>query len=295
MYGGLWMKANREFKSDVFSMLMENRAYALDVYNALNGTEYQDENLIEIVTLRKGISLTVRNDASFVIDFWYNLYEHQSTYSPNVPVRCCIYYAKNMTELLQNYDLYGHRLVKIPTPHFVVFYNGSENRPDKEILKLSDAFVNQTAEPELELKVTVYNINEGHNPEIMCGSKILSGYMYFVDKVRYNIDVEKMELGDAIEAAIEDCIRRGIMSDFFRTRRNEVMKVMTMDYTWERREEIIRREERAEGREEGREEGLRGMVKIYTDELHLTAEEIAVKMGLNVDKVKEMIKKNETP
>jgi predicted transposase YdaD len=119
--------------------------------------------------------------------------------------------------------------------------------------------------------------------------------MYFVDKVRYNIDVEKMELGDAIEAAIEDCIRRGIMSDFFRTRRNEVMKVMTMDYTWERREEIIRREERAEGREEGREEGLRGMVKIYTDELHLTAEEIAVKMGLNVDKVKEMIKKNETP
>jgi hypothetical protein len=286
---------------------MENKAYALDVYNALNGTEYQDENLIEIVTLRRGISLTVRNDASFVIDFWYNLYEHQSTYSPNVPIRCCIYFAKNMTELLQNYDLYGHKLVKIPTPHFVVFYNGSENRPDKEILKLSDAFVNQTAEPELELKVTVYNINEGHNPDIMRGSKILSGYMYFVDKVRYNIDVEKMELGDAIEAAIEDCISRGIMSDFFRTRRNEVMKVMTMDYTWERREEIIRREEREEGigegiklgREEGIGEGIKlgreeGMVKIYTDELHLTAEEIAVKMGLNVDKVKEMIKKNET-
>jgi hypothetical protein len=91
------MKANREFKSDVFSMLMENKAYVLEVYNALNGTDYQDDNLIEIVTLRKGISLTVRNDASFVIDFWYNLYEHQSTYCPNIPIRCCIYYSKNMT------------------------------------------------------------------------------------------------------------------------------------------------------------------------------------------------------
>jgi hypothetical protein len=73
------MKANREYKSDVFSMIMENKVYALDVYNALNGTDYKDENLIETVTLKNGISLTVRNDASFVIDFWYNLYEHQCT------------------------------------------------------------------------------------------------------------------------------------------------------------------------------------------------------------------------
>jgi hypothetical protein len=64
-----------------------------------------------------------------------------------------------MTDILKDNDLYGRKLVKVPTPHFVVFYNGKETRPEKEILRLSDAFIHHTEEPELELKVTVYNIN----------------------------------------------------------------------------------------------------------------------------------------
>jgi hypothetical protein len=280
------MGENREYKSDVFGMLMEYKANALEVYNALNGTHYEDENLVEIVTLQKGISLTIRNDASFVVDFWYNLYEHQSTYSPNVPIRCCIYYVKNMMEMLKDRDLYGRNLVKMPTPHFVVFYNGKEKRPEREVFKLSDAFVHKTDDPELELKVTVYNINEGYNPDIMRGSKILSGYMYFVDMVRSN--AERMELADAIETAIDDCISKGILTEFFKTRRNEVMKVMTMDYTWERREEIIRREEREEGRKEGREEG---MIIAYIS-LGLSAEEIAAKLGMKKEDVEKIIDEN---
>jgi hypothetical protein len=154
------------------------------------------------------------------------------------------------------------------------------------VFKLSDAFVHKTDDPELELKVTVYNINEGYNPEIMRDSKILSGYMYFVDTVRNN--AERMELADAIETAIDDCISKGILTEFFKTRRNEVMKVMTMDYTWERREEIIRREEREEGREEGRKEG---MIIAYIS-LGLSAEEIAAKLGMEKEDVEKIINEN---
>ena len=34
------MRKNREYKSDVFSMLMESKENALEVYNALKDSEY---------------------------------------------------------------------------------------------------------------------------------------------------------------------------------------------------------------------------------------------------------------
>ena len=87
------MGGNREYKSDVFSMLMEDKKNALQVYNALNGTKYENPNEVEIVTLDRGISLTVRNDASFVLDSNLSIYEHQSTVCPNMPIRSLIYFS----------------------------------------------------------------------------------------------------------------------------------------------------------------------------------------------------------
>ena len=67
---------SREYKSDVFSMLMENKTYALEVYNALNDTDYTDPEVVEVVDLDKGVSLSMRNDASFIVDMSINFYEH---------------------------------------------------------------------------------------------------------------------------------------------------------------------------------------------------------------------------
>lgn len=136
------MAGNREYKSDVFSMLMQDKRRALELYNAINNTEYDNPNDVEMVTLDGGISLSVRNDASFVVGDSLSIYEHQSTVCPNMALRSLIYFVavikehisgrhngssdndENSTVGRDGRNLYGKSLVKIPTPKFVVFYNG---------------------------------------------------------------------------------------------------------------------------------------------------------------------------
>ena len=132
------MKGNREYKSDVFSMLMEDPKNALELYNAMNGSSYTDPDLVEINTLDKGISLTVRNDSSFVLDLHLSIYEHQSSVCPNMPIRSLIYFSNILEGMIKGSNIYGRRLVKIPTPHFAVFYNGDEEQPEVYEQRLSD-------------------------------------------------------------------------------------------------------------------------------------------------------------
>ena len=258
------MKENREYKSDVFSMLMEDKAYALEVYNALNGSDYTDPEEVELVQLEKGVSLSIRNDASYIIDMNFNFYEHQSTYNRNMPLRSMIYFVNALDDWLKEneHDLFSRKRIMIPTPHFVVFYNGTEKRPEYEEMRLSQSFYHQMAEPEIELVCKAYNINPQNNQELKSKSTVLNGYTYFVEKVR-DYQKKKMSLREAIDAAIEDCIQNHILEDFFRNRKDEVRKVTHLDYTWEKREKLIRKEEYedgkaagiAEGRSEGRSEG----------------------------------------
>ena len=226
--------------------------------------------LITIMRLENGISLSVRNDASFFISNYLNLYEHQSTYSPNAPLRFLIYLTNLLKTTIRKRDLYSRKCVQIATPHFAVFYNGTEKRPEKEVLKLSDAFINRTDTPEIELTVTVYNINPNNNTQLLEKSEVLRGYMIFVNRVRENLEHQKKiaqnapeydeaayeeELEVAINEAIDYCVKHHIMEEFFRENRNEVTKSMVLDYTWERREELIRAEEYEDGKREGLEIG----------------------------------------
>ena len=149
------MRKNREYKSDVFSMLMESKENALEVYNALNDSEYTNPEEVEIVQLERGVSLSIRNDASFIIDMNINFYEHQSTYNPNMPLRSLIYFVNKLQDWLKDNDkdLFSRRQIQIPTPHFIVFYNGKEEKEDSWIDYLSESYENLTGEPNLELKV----------------------------------------------------------------------------------------------------------------------------------------------
>ena len=257
---------NREYKSDVISMMLQIPEYALDVYNAMNDSAYTDPDMIQIMRLENGISLSVRNDASFFISNYLNLYEHQSTYSPNAPLRFLIYLTNLLKTTIRKRDLYSRKRVQIATPHFAVFYNGTEKRPEKEVLKLSDAFINQTDTPEIELTVTVYNINPNNNTQLLEKSEVLRSYMIFVNRVRENLEHQKKiaqnapeyeeELEVAINEAIDYCVKHHIMEEFFRENRNEVTKSMVLDYTWERREELIRAEEYEDGKREGYAAGI---------------------------------------
>ena len=211
------------------------------------------------------------HDASFFISNYLNLYEHRSTYSPNAPLRFLIYLTNLLKKLIGKRDLYGRKRVQIATPHFAVFYNGTEKRPEKEVLKLSDAFINRTDTPEIELTVTVYNINPNNNTQLLEKSEVLRGYMIFVNRVRENLEHQKKiaqnapeydeaayeeDLEKAINEAIDYCVKHHIMEEFFRENRNEVTKSMVLDYTWERREELIRAEEYEDGKREGYAAGI---------------------------------------
>ena len=249
--------ANKEYKSDVFSMLLQDKKRAMEIYNAINGTDYDDPELVEMTTLDdKSFSLTVRNDASFILDANLSLYEHQSTYCPNMPLRDLLYFASIIQKQIkaQKRDIYGGRILKIPVPHFVVFYNGKENAPDQYDLRLSDAFEKETENPEIELVCHVYNINNGKNVPLLSKCQTLREYMYFVDMVRKNNEISG-NLEDAIEKAINQCMEENVLRDFLAQHREEVMHVMTLDYTFERRLEMQRAEAIEDGERIGQEIG----------------------------------------
>ena len=251
---------NAKYSSDVFSMLLQDKNRALEIYNAMNGTAYDDPEEVEITTLEdRSFSLSIRNDASFILDAKLSLYEHQSTYCPNMPLRHLIYIVGMLQKRAysQKRDLYGKTLLKIPVPHFVVFYNGKEHAPEYYELRLSDAFEHKTDTPELELVCKVYNINKGNNKDLLEKCPTLREYMYFVDLVReFHAKNDFSDLEIAIEQAINQCIRENVLRDFLIQHREEVTHMMTMDYTFERRLELQREEAIEEGREEGREEGM---------------------------------------
>lgn len=228
-------------------MLLEDRARALDVYNAMAGTAYTNPEIIEIHTLESGVSLTVHNDASFVVsmDSVLNIYEHQSTYNPNMPLRELIYFVTIIKKLIENRYLLSHKLVKIPTPKFAVLYNGDKNRPEREVLKLSDAYENQSDEPQLELMCTVYNINPGNNEDLKKRSQTLREYMIFVGYVNENL--AKAEKGGkdyetAIRDAVNRCIAEDILKKFLLERGEDVQKIMMFDLTYEKQMENAKRE-----------------------------------------------------
>lgn len=239
-------------------MLLQEKERALEVYNVMNGTAYDDPELVEIVSMEsRGISLSVRNDASFVVDASLSIYEHQSTICPNMPLRSMIYFTHLIHKRVRKKNMYGKTLITIPAPHFVVFYNGKEPAPEHYELKLSDAFEKETEHPQLELVCQVYNINQGYNEELKEKCPTLRDYMRFVDLVRECHAGNGFEnLADAIERAIDRCIEEGILIQFLIEHRSEVTKMMQLDYTFERQIELEREEATEEGWKRGLEQGL---------------------------------------
>ena len=280
------MNRNREYKSNVFSMLMEIPEYALEIYNVLNNTHYTDPSQIHIMKLEKGVLLSIRNDASFVLDSYLSLYEHQSTYNPNMPLRFLIYFSNLLLELIkdQEYDLFGRRQIPIPTPKFVVFYNGLETRPEREEMHLSDAYEHHEEQYELDLLCVAYNINPGYNEHIQNNSKVLFGYTTFVEKVRKYAEQELI-LKDAIKRAIDECIGEGILADFFSEHHKEVVEMAALDFTFERREKLIRRDSLEEGEKIGI---LKGKIELL-NEMGYSISEIATKLTVSEQKVNEIL------
>ena len=181
-----------------------------------------------------------------------------------MPLRHLIYVTKVLQGITRDADLYGSALVKIPTPRFVIFYNGVERQPEQKVLRLSDAFGKKTDEPELELMVTLYNINLGQNPEILEACRTLKEYAQYVEKVRENAG--RMPFEEAVEAAVDECIRDGILADFLLKNRAEAIEMSIFEYDEEKHLRNEREYAYNEGIKEGKIEGIRILVRAYLRE-----------------------------
>ena len=132
------VSVNRQYKARIFEMLYEDKKEFLDLYNAINETNYQDPNLLQINTLKNAIYMSMHNDVSFVIGSIVSLYEHQSTYSPNLPLRFLFYISDVYSVMTRNMNLYGKTSVVLPLPKFIIFYNGVDKLAEKELLRISN-------------------------------------------------------------------------------------------------------------------------------------------------------------
>lgn len=250
----------RNYKDTVFRMLFKKKENLLSLYNALNGTDYTDVGNLEITTLENAIYMNYKNDISFVFAFELLLYEHQSTLNPNMPLRDLFYVSGVLQCRVRDDDLYSRRIVRIPEPKFIVFYNGTDNQPEQQFLRLSDAFEKKQEKPALELAVVVYNINLGHNPELLEACKLLKEYAQYVEQVR--VFAKRMPFSEAVEKAVNYCIMNGILSDFLSKNRAEAIAVSIFEYD----EEKHMRNEREEGREEGEDRIIKLMQKLMEAE-----------------------------
>ena len=246
------LKAKRMYKDTIFRMLYHNKENLLSLYNAVNGREYTDSEKLQVVTLENAIYMGMKNDLAFIVDTGLFLYEHQSTYNPNMPLRDLFYIAGEYQKLVDHRSLYASTLQKIPAPSFLVFYNGSERKEDSWVSYLSEAYENLTGEPNLELKVITLNINEGHNSQLMEQCQILREYAQYVAKVREYAG--RIELDEAVEQAVNDCIQSGILAEFLRKNKSEVIAMSIFEYDKEEEERKLRKAEYEAGIEAGKKE-----------------------------------------
>ena len=246
-------KANVKYKDTIFRMLFSEPEHLLSLYNAVTGKDYRDPDALNVVTLENAVYMGMKNDLAFVLEMGMYLYEHQSTYNPNIPLRDLFYIASEYQKLVDEKSLYSSGIQKIPTPNFLVFYNGTDRDvPDRTELRLSDAFENPMQDPALELKVTMLNINAGHNEELMNNCHVLWEYAEYVARVRKY--AAEMPLNEAVELAITECINEGILTEFLQHNRAEVYK--------EKEEKKLRKAERECGREEGRMEERKSLLAL---------------------------------
>ncbi|MBD5444785.1 MAG: hypothetical protein HDR29_04460 [Lachnospiraceae bacterium] len=222
----------RNYKDTLFRMLFKDKENLLSLYNALNQTSYTDVDKLEITTLENAVYMNYKNDISFVFDYELMLYEHQSSVNPNMPFRDLIYVTKVLQTITKDENLYGQTLIKLPTPRFVVFYNGTNEQPKQQILRLSDAFQKKLDFPELELSVTVYNINWGNNQELMDACRTLKEYAQYVEQVR--IYAKELPFNEAVEKAVDYSIKNGILAEFLSKHRAEAIEVSIFEYDEEK-------------------------------------------------------------
>lgn len=274
------LSVNRKYKDRLFRLIFQEKHALLNLYNAVNGTNYTDAEELIITTIQDAIYMGMKNDVAFLIDCQLNLYEHQSSWNPNMPLRGLLYFSEMLRAYIEkgHLDIYASTKVMLPMPQYLVFYNGTEKQKDRIELKLSDSFFSQgEVTPALECHAILLNINKGHNQELMNKCKPLADYAYFIQSIRDNLE-QGYPLEAAAELAVNECIEKNILADILIQNRAEVLDMLLTTYDEKLHHKTLREEGRELGRAEGKELGrAEAFIQIYK-ELGLSQEEICTKL-----------------
>jgi hypothetical protein len=283
----------RNYKDTLFISLFGSAHEALELYNALNGTDYKNENDIEITTLENAMYLGFKNDVSFLLFDELNLYEHQSTENPNMPLRGLFYFTAEYQKIVEErqYNIYGSRRIELPAPRYVVLCNAEDMKEERTTLRLSELYNREIDVPCLECTAEVININKGHNEAILNKSITLNGYAELVFLARKYRAMETDER-TAAEKAIDECVDSGILSDYLQRYRSEVVGMILEEYDAEKQRKLDRRDAYAEGKAEGKAEDRSEAVMDFLADLGDVPDDIksAVMEEKDMDRLKKMMK-----
>ena len=208
-------KVNRKFKDSVFRMAFDDKEHLLSLYNALNNSDYTNPNDLKIRRIGNHVFMGIHNDVSFIVNGTLNMFEHQSTLNENMPLRELLYVAESLKVYIKenNLDIYKPKLVQIPKPQCIVFYNGSHNEPERRELHLKEAYLSKGDGIDyLNLMVVMININYGQNKELMDRCQRLKEYSIFVDTMKRFMD-DAIDKDQAAKDAVEWCIENNILKD----------------------------------------------------------------------------------
>lgn len=259
---------NRTYKDTLFRMIFREKKNLLQLYNALNNTNYRDVTDLEVITLENAIYMNMKNDVAFLMADRLNLYEHQSTFNPNMPLRNLFYISREYEKLIEQQSLYSSTKIQIPNPHFIVFYNGTRSQAERTILKLSDLYNHPEEIPELELTVCMLNINKGYNNEILKQCNLLSEYIQYVDLVKTY--AKSLPIEEAVELAVTEAIENDILTQFLQKYRREAIQVSIFEYDEEKELRLLRQAERKGALEEGRQQGIESGIRSLMENMKLS-------------------------
>ena len=296
---------NRKYKDRLFRFIFSDKGNLLQLYNAINDSHYNNSDDLVITTIDDVVYMGMKNDLSFIIDDVMSLYEHQSTYSPNLPLRGLFYFSamyRNYIEPMKQ-KLYTDSPLRIPFPVYLVFYNGSMEEPERKEILLSDLFIQngKGMQPALECTALLLNINVGHNQKLMEKCRILKEYAQFIHTIRSKISVG-LPFQEAVETAVEDCISQNILSEILRKNKAEVIDMILTEYDENEFREFLKEDSWKKGHEAGVQDGIktgiktgiREIIRTFT-ELQLPKEQLLEKLtnsfSLSVEEAEEYIEK----
>jgi len=274
----------RDYKDKLFRFYFMDKRRLLSLYNALNGTAYEDPEALEVNTLKNAIFISMKNDISFIIDSEMCLYEHQSTLCPNMPLRGLFYFAKLYQKLVSEKELSSPKRIIVPTPKYVVFYNGKEKNDKEFVQYLSDSF-EKKEDACMEVEVRHINVNYDTHHELLGRCREIEDYAFFIHEIRQN--AEKMPITEAVNKAIDYCIERGIMKEFLIEHRAEVASMSIEHFNME----VFVKDSREVGYEEGEKNGRKAMLAKFLQSGG-TPEQAMEMLGVTQEELDTVLKQN---